>query len=69
MRDMGWNVLTVWECQLKPAARARTLAAIEYYINHSYLMKQGDAGRISAYVEPDDTPMPVAAEAPTEYGG
>lgn len=34
---MGWRVMTVWECQLKPAVRKNTLAEIEYLINHSYL--------------------------------
>lgn len=37
---MGWSVVTIWECQLKPAVRARTLAALEYYINHNYLRIQ-----------------------------
>lgn len=35
--DMGWSVITIWECQLKPAVRARTLAGLEYYLNHNYL--------------------------------
>ena len=24
LRNMGWNVITIWECQLKPAVRAKT---------------------------------------------
>ena len=34
---MGWNVLTIWECQLKPAVREQTLKEMEYLINQSYL--------------------------------
>lgn len=37
LRRMGWRVLTVWECQLKPAVRAQTLLEVEYWINHTYL--------------------------------
>lgn len=37
LRQMGWWVMTVWECQLKPAVRQRTLQEIEYHINHTYL--------------------------------
>ena len=35
--QMGWNVLVVWECQLKPKVRERTLRGLEYYINKSFL--------------------------------
>lgn len=37
LKRMGWSVLTIWECQLKPAARDHTLREIEYWINHAYL--------------------------------
>lgn len=39
LRNMGWNVITIWECQLKPAIRAKTLRELEYWINHAYLKK------------------------------
>lgn len=37
LRLMGWYVITVWECQLKPAIRQQTLLEIEYHINHARL--------------------------------
>lgn len=37
LRRMGWCVITVWECQLKPAVRMRTLLEIEHHLNHTYL--------------------------------
>lgn len=64
LRAMGWNVLTVWECQLKPAVRARTLASIEYFINHSYLMKQQAKG----YGDTAAEATPMAAESEAAYG-
>lgn len=37
LRQMGWSVMTIWECQLKPAVRQHSLLEIEYHINHTYL--------------------------------
>jgi DNA mismatch endonuclease (patch repair protein) len=39
LKEMGWNVMTVWECQLKPAVREKTFKGIEYWINKTYLDK------------------------------
>ena len=37
LKEMGWNVMTVWECQLRPAKRDATLLEIESLLNRSYL--------------------------------
>jgi len=34
---MGWHCVTVWECELKPAVKMRTLQALEYTLNRIYL--------------------------------
>ena len=34
---MGWHCITVWECQLKPITRERTLQSIAYTLNHIFL--------------------------------
>jgi len=34
---MGWAVITIWECQLKPSVLKQTLSELEYYINKHYL--------------------------------
>lgn len=39
LKEMGWDVMTVWECQLRPATREQTLREIEYHLNHAYLRK------------------------------
>lgn len=72
---MGWSVVTIWECQLKPAVRARTLAALEYYINHNYLrvMRLHSATSknhsVPMYPPDTDTVVPTyAAESPGHYG-
>ncbi len=37
LRALGWSVITIWECQLKPYVREQTLFEMEYYINKAYL--------------------------------
>lgn len=34
---MGWHCITVWECQLKPAARDNTLESLVYTLSCIYL--------------------------------
>lgn len=66
LKNMGWNVLTIWECQLKPAVRAQTLLEVEYWINHAYLerFRQKPA---KPYETIENSPG-VAAEGSVEYG-
>lgn len=59
---MGWHCITVWECELKPAAvRERTLLALEYTLNRIYL--EDHAVR---YAVPEDESL-MAAEPDAEY--
>ena len=37
LAKMGWHCITIWECELKPQKRERTLTALEYTLNHIYL--------------------------------
>ena len=34
---MGWHCITVWECELKPKVRERTLESLEYTLNRIFL--------------------------------
>ena len=34
---MGWHCITVWECDLRPRTRERTLASLAFTLNHIYL--------------------------------
>ena len=34
---MGWHVIVVWECELKPDKREKTLTALAFTLNHIYL--------------------------------
>lgn len=37
LAKMGWHCITVWECELKPAVRAKTLESLAYTLNHIFL--------------------------------
>ena len=54
---MGWHCITVWECELKPKVRERTLLSLEYTLNMIYL--QDHSTRL--YTIPEDEQM-MAAE-------
>lgn len=39
LAKMGWHVITIWECQLDTKEkREQTLLALEYSLNHIYLL-------------------------------
>jgi len=37
LASMGWHVITVWECQLKPTVREQTLESLAFTLNSIYL--------------------------------
>lgn len=62
---MGWHCITVWECQLKPKVRNKTLESLAYTLNHIYLKDR--TVKIYKMSEQDDSLM--AAESKVSYGG
>lgn len=61
---MGWAVITIWECQLKPTVRRHTLSELEYYINKNYLDRY--RLRQSLYLDESEVDK-LVAEAQEEY--
>ena len=37
LAEMGWHVIIVWECELKPNHRQTTLESLAYTLNHIFL--------------------------------
>lgn len=37
LAKMGWHCITLWECELKPNVRERTLDSLAFTLNHIYL--------------------------------
>ena len=57
---MGWHCITVWECELAPAVRERTIESIAFTLNHIYLQ---DYSIQKPYdVTEDESGMLLAAE-------
>lgn len=65
LRKLGWNVMTIWECQLKPAMRKHTLLEMEYHINHAYLEKFIPKKQAGYQIE--EYALEIAAEDSEEY--
>lgn len=37
LAEMGWHVIVVWDCELKPDKREKTLASLAFTLNHIFL--------------------------------
>ena len=66
LQRMGWRVMYVWECQLKPALRQQTLLEIEYHINHTYLERFKDH-TVATYDLGRKETLGMVAEGEGEY--
>lgn len=67
LQQMGWSVMTVWECQLKPAVRQQTLLEIEYHINHTYLERFRSRPSVLYKMSEDEEPPGRVAEGDVGY--
>ena len=65
---MGWHCITIWECELKPKVREKTLESLGYTLNKIYLQDHSVRGKMDdvrgemAYSVPEEEPMMVAEE-------
>ena len=66
LRRMGWHVIQVWECQLKPKEREMTLKSIEQALYEIYLSDRAPK-RTCAYGSLQEEVPRVAAEPETGY--
>lgn len=62
LNAMGWNCITVWECELKPAKREATLQSLSFTLNEIFL----NNNRVKPYHEQESHYL-VAAEETSEY--
>jgi len=62
LQDNGWQVIVVWECQLKPATIERTMREVELALNNNLLSLYKHMPL--PYSTDEDEPLPMAAEAP-----
>ena len=63
LQDNGWQVIVVWECQLKPDKIERTMREVELALNNNLLSLYKHKPLPSSTEE--DEPLPQAAEEAT----
>lgn len=59
---MGWHSITIWECELKPKVREKTLDSLAFTLNKIFLQDR----TIKRYEIPEEEPL-MAAEDTPEY--
>jgi DNA mismatch endonuclease (patch repair protein) len=64
LATLGWHCITVWECQLKPKVRERTLESLAFTLNHIFLTDR----RVAKYrVGNNPIDYEVAADPGMDY--
>lgn len=63
LQDNGWQVIVVWECQLKPDKIERTMREVELALNNNLLSLYKH--QPLPYSTDEDEPLPQAAEEAT----
>ncbi len=66
LSENGWQVIVVWECQLKPKTLEQTMLQVEQQLLDYYIKTFGRKSR--SYIRIDEESLPMAAEDPEEYG-
>lgn len=62
---MGWHVIVVWECELKPNKREKTLTSLAFTLNHVFLQDHSVA---YPHIE-EESELEEAAEPMPEKSG
>ena len=60
---MGWHSITIWECELKPKVREKTLMSLVYTLNKIFLQDR----TIRRYEIPEEEPMMAAEDITATY--
>ena len=55
---MGWHSITIWECELKPKIREKTLESLAFTLNRIFLQDR----TVKRYEIPEEEPLMVAED-------
>ena len=55
---MGWHSITIWECELKPKVREKTLESLAFTLNKIFLQDR----TVKRYEIPGEEPLMVAED-------
>ena len=64
LASMGWHSITIWECELKPKVREKTLESLGFTLNRIFLQDR----TVKHYEIPEEESMMAAEDVSTEYG-
>lgn len=62
LAKMGWHCITVWECELKPKVRERTLDSLAFTLNHIWLQDHSLSNVAYPIMKEESGSLPMAAE-------
>ena len=63
LQENGWQVIVIWECQLKPAFIDHTMREVELLLNENMLSLYRHHAPIPYSNDEEETPLPMAAES------
>ena len=66
LSENGWQVIVLWECQLKPKKLEQTMLEVEIQLHDYYL--RTFSRKSKTYIHIEEESLPMAAEDPEEYG-
>lgn len=66
LSENGWQVIVLWECQLKPKKLEQTMLRVEIQLHDFYLKTFNH--RAKTYIHIEEESLPMVAEEPEEYG-
>ncbi|MBO7469628.1 MAG: DNA mismatch endonuclease Vsr [Bacteroidales bacterium] len=66
LRENGWQVLVLWECQLIPRLFETTMQQVEVML-HDYCLKT-ISPKVKEYIRVDEESISMVAEAEYDYG-
>lgn len=61
LQDNGWNVIVIWECQLKPSKLEQTMREVEILLNENMLALYKKHTPLPYSID-EAAPIPMAAE-------
>ena len=73
---MGWHSITIWECELKPKVREKTLESLAFTLNRIFLLRfstQAQSGdlqdySVKCYEISEEQSLMAAEDSPAIYG-
>ncbi|MBP5498271.1 MAG: very short patch repair endonuclease [Muribaculaceae bacterium] len=65
LQENGWQVLVIWECQLKASVIEHTMRQVEVSLQDYYLKTLNR--KAVAYIHVEEADLPIAAEESLEY--